>query len=147
MAIAWACSSHGCVGDDGDSEGSEGAATTDEGSEGDVTTGAAPACDPQPASPALYSSCTGTGSCSGDLVCALPTGADPAVDPAYCTTYCTLGVECPTVGSCTAEPRCITQIGGGTGVCALDCSEGKLCPETMDCLEDMDSGGLRYLCF
>jgi hypothetical protein len=72
---------------------------------------------------------------------------DPAVDPAYCTAYCTLDVDCPAVGSCTAAPICLTPGTGGSGVCALDCDEGRQCPEGMECLADESNGAVRYLCF
>jgi hypothetical protein len=111
------------------------------------TTGS-PACDPRPAYPELYSSCTGTAACgSSDHICAYQVGMDPAMDPAYCTSYCTFDVECSAVGMCTAVPICLTPTGGGTGVCALDCADDMQCPEGMQCLEDMDNGGIRYLCF
>jgi hypothetical protein len=115
---------------------------------GGSDTEAALTCDPRPAYPALYSSCSGVEICErSDYVCAYQQSMDPAVDPAYCTSYCTFDVECPPVGTCSAVPLCLTPLGGGTGVCALDCADDKQCPEGMECIEDEDSGGLRYLCF
>ena len=145
LGLGWLCSG-ACTARDGKGDESD---EGSEGSEGDVqaTETGAPSCAPRPEYPEVYSSCTGMNSCGGVGVCAYQVGSDPAMDPAYCTSYCMFDVECPTIGTCTATPICLTQSGGGTGVCALDCGEGKECPEGMECLEDMDSGGIRYLCF
>jgi hypothetical protein len=136
LGLAWLCS-EACV-DQGGEDGED---------DGPVTDTGAPACDPRPEYPELYSSCTGMTSCNGERVCAYQVGMDPTMDPAYCTSYCMLDLECPSVGACTATPLCLTPSGSGTGACALDCGDGKQCPEGMECLEDMDSGGLRYICF
>lgn len=147
LCLAWLC---GCASEDGNGDDHDAPSSSgeDDASTADPDTGTSPACEPRPVYPELYSSCTGAGTCgSDDRVCAYQAGADPAMAPAYCTTYCTFDVECPSVGTCTATPLCITQTGGGTGVCALDCADGKQCPADMMCLEDVDNGGVRHLCF
>lgn len=144
LALAW-LGSDACV--DQRTEGDDDSEPMPDTGEPMTDTGA-PACDPRPEYPEVYASCTGMTSCGGGgRVCAYQAGMDPTMDPAYCTTYCTFSVECPAVGTCTAEPICLTPSGGGTGACALDCGEGKQCPEGMECLEDTDSGGIRYICF
>lgn len=150
VGLAWLYGSSGCTSEDGkgDESNEASASSEDEAPTTDPDTGASPACEPRPVYPELYSSCTGMGSCGGDgRVCAYQAGADPTMDPAYCTTYCTFDVECPAVGTCSATPLCITQTGGGTGVCALDCADDKQCPTNLLCLEDIDNGSVRHLCF
>lgn len=119
-----------------------------EGSDDAPATGEALVCQPQPLYNELYSSCTGVQDCGrADYVCAYQVGTDPATAPAFCTGYCTLDVHCPAVGDCAATPICLTPSAGGTSVCALDCGDDRPCPEGMECLEDEDNGGVRYLCF
>jgi len=131
-----------------DGEGDEGTESGEDGEgTGHVADTGAPACDLPPEDPELYSSCTGMNTCDGQGICAYQVDTDPAMDPAYCTSYCMFDLECPSVGTCTATPICLTPSGGGTGARALDCGDGKQCPEGMECLEDMDSGGIRYICF
>lgn len=101
----------------------------------------------RPAFPEPYSSCAGAGHCgASDNRCASPTGLDPVSNPAFCTFNCTADFECPTT-ECSAQTVCIIPNNGGTGLCALDCSDGKQCPEGMVCLEDMNGNELNYLCF
>jgi hypothetical protein len=149
LGLAWLCGNTGCASDGGKGDESNEASTSseDEAPTTDPDTGASSACDPRPEYPEVYSSCTGMTTCDGEGICAYQVGMDPAMDPAYCTSYCMFDLECPSVGACTATPICLTPSGGGTGACALDCGDGKQCPEGMECLEDMDSGGIRYICF
>ena len=138
LGLALVYGSDACVSDDAVHDGGSGSEGTSE----------SPACEPRPEYPEVYSSCTGMTSCDGGgRVCAYQVGMDPAMDPAYCTAYCMFDLECPSAGTCTARPICLTPSGGGTGACALDCGDGKECPEDMECLEDMDSGSVRYICF
>lgn len=133
MVSSPACTTDG--GDEGSGEASDGESMADGAN-----------CEPQPTDGVLYASCRGA-ACNTGLVCAYNEELGQAASPAYCTGYCTFSEQCEVVGLCTAEPMCIIPSNGNTGVCVLDCSDGKQCPEGMECLQDEDGGAIRYLCY
>ena len=65
---------------------------------------------------------------------------------AFCTKSCYVDEDCPSVGECGATGICSSG-GMGQGVCALDCADGKQCPDNMMCLSDLDPTNPRDFCF
>ena len=105
------------------------------------------ACAPRPAYPEVYSSCAGAATCGiSGYACASQSGQDPEFSPAYCASSCMMDSECPTISECSAVTTCVRP-SGGTGVCALECADGKQCPDNMMCLPDVTDGVTYYYCF
>lgn len=127
---------------DGEAEEGE----TGESSESGETAGEG--CAPRPAYPEVYSSCAGAATCGvSGYACASQTGQDPEFNPAYCASSCMMDSECPAIPACSAVSTCVRPSGAGTGVCALDCADGKQCPNDMMCLPDTINGETFYFCF
>lgn len=67
----------------------------------------------------------------------------------YCALTCDTKDQCPQSAEGMGTPDCIDSPatgGGAATVCALDCSEGLMCPSYMHCAEVTIGGTLRSLC-
>jgi hypothetical protein len=98
--------------------------------------------DPQPGPGELYSACMDNGDCPGLDGCLTLTDEFDTVIDGFCTNLCLIDDECmaPTGGN--AVPIC--RVGSQSTHCALDCSDGLTCPDTMTC-QAVEGGG--ELCF
>jgi hypothetical protein len=123
------------------------ACDADEGGSGETGETGPEECAPRPSYPEVYSSCAGAATCGvSGYACASQTGKDPEFNQAYCTNSCTMDSECSTIPECSAVSICVRPE-GGTGICALECANGKQCPGNMMCLPDVTDGVTVYYCF
>lgn len=88
--------------------------------------------DPQPGS-GLYSQCLQDADCPGLSGCATYT-EEGQVNPSdgFCTQLCSSNAQCSADVGGSATPLCNDSM---NAFCQLDCSEGKTCPDGMECLE------------
>jgi hypothetical protein len=125
------------------------ACTSEADEAGSAETGetAAEACAPRPVYPETYSSCAGAATCGvSGYACASQSGLSAVYNPAYCASACQMDSQCPTIPECSAVSTCVSP-NGGAGVCALECADGKQCPDGMMCLPDITDGVTFYYCF
>lgn len=140
--------------DDDDTTTDDGGSTTDDGGttwhdvdETSSSGGEVPPADSgmdadpgtQPAN-GPWSSCEGA-TCSVGMGC-----LEGQLQGGVCTVAC-VGFDptsCPASPGATVEPVCISVL--GTGVCALDCTGGLVCPAGMTCVVDNDDDGPIEVC-
>ena len=132
---------------EGDDVGSDAGTSAESDSSAESGETGFESCAPRPLFPEVYSSCAGAAHCGASgHACASQTGQDPEFNEAYCTSSCMMDSECPSIPECSAVTTCVRP-DGGTGVCALDCADGKQCPDDMTCMPDVVDGAMVYFCF